>query len=196
MQYPMENSGGISIMTKLLKSLVLAAVALAVGPQTVLAKDVPIQASFAVAFSGTLNTEGVAYCGGAPLSVAIEAHGSGYSTLGPLGFSLQKTQAGAIFHGCLILTAPNGDTLAATYDAAGTAPPNANHFSPATGTLTFTGGTGRFRNASGSATLTAVFDQFYPASSFAGGTGTAPLQGMAFYLVKGRISLDSEDDDR
>jgi hypothetical protein len=196
MQYPMENSGGISIMTKLLRSLVLAALALAVGSRTVLAKDVPIQASFAVAFSGTPNTEGVAYCGGAPLPVAIEAHGSGFSTLGPLAFWLQKTQAGSIFHGCLTLTDPNGDTLAATYDVAGTAPPNANHFSPATGTLTFTGGTGRFRNASGSATLTAVFDAFYPASSFAGGTGTAPLQGMAFYLVKGRISIDSEGDDR
>jgi hypothetical protein len=190
------QSGGISIMTKLLGSLALAAATLALGPQTVLAYDVPLQASFAVAFSATPNTGNVAYCGGAPGPIAIEAHGDGFSTLGALGFSLQKTQAGALFHGCLTLTAPNGDTLTATYDVAGSAPPNANHFSPAAGTLTFTGGTGRFSGASGRATITAVFDAFYPASSFAGGTGTAPLQGMAFYLVQGKVSLNSEEGDR
>jgi hypothetical protein len=36
----------------------------------------------------------------------------------------------------------------------------------------------------------AVFNQFYPASSFAVGTGSAPLQGMAFYLVQGKVSID------
>ena len=183
-------------MTKLLGSLALAAMAVAVAPQKVLAYDVPFQASFAVAFSGTPNTGNVVYCGGTPGPIAIEAHGSGFSTIGALAFSLQKTQAGALFHGCLTLTAPNGDTLTATYDAAGSAPPNANHFSPATGTLTFTGGTGLFNGASGSATLTAVFDQFYPASSFAGGTGTAPLQGMAFYLVQGKVSIEGRGDRR
>jgi hypothetical protein len=181
-------------MTKLLGSWALAAMSCAVPPQTVLAYDVPIHASFAVAFSGTPNTDNVAYCGGTPGPTAIEAHGDGFSTLGALAFSLQKTQAGPLFHGCVTLTTPNGDTLTATYDAEGTAPPNANHFSPATGTLTFTGGTGRFTGASGSATFTAVFDAFYPGSSFASGTGTAPLQGMAFYIVQGRISFTSGED--
>jgi hypothetical protein len=181
-------------MTKLMGSCVLAAMTVALVPQTVLAYDVPFQASFAVAFSGTPNTDNVAYCGGTAGPIGIEAHGDGFSTLGALTFSLQKTQSGPLFHGCLTLTAPNGDTLTATYDAAGSAPPNANHFSPATGTLTFTGGTGRFHGASGSATFTAVFDQFYPASSFAGGTGTAPLQGMAFYVVQGKMSINGGDD--
>jgi hypothetical protein len=183
-------------MTKLLGFWVLAAMSCAVAPQKLLAYDVPIQASFAVAFSGTPNTGNVAYCGGTPGPIAIEAHGDGFSTFGALDFSLQKTQDGALFHGCLTLTASNGDTLTATYDAAGSAPPNANHFAPATGTLTFTGGTGRFRDASGSATFTAVFDSFYPEISFAGGTGTAPLQGMAFYLVQGKISINGESDHR
>ena len=183
-------------MTKLLGSLTLAAVTLALQPQTMLAYDLPLQASFAVAFSGTPNTENVAYCGGAPGPVAIEAHGDGFSTLGALAFSLQKTQAGSLFHGCLTLTTPNGDTLTATYDVTGSAPPNANHFSPAAGTLTFTGGTGRFSGASGSATVTAVFDAFYPASSFASGTGTAPLQGMAFYLVQGQVAINNVFDNR
>jgi hypothetical protein len=189
-------AGGSTNMTRLFGAWALAAISCVVAPQTVLAYDIPIQASFAVAFSGTPNTGNVAYCGGTPGPVAIEAHGDGFSTLGALAFSLQKTQAGALFHGCLTLTAPNGDTLTATYDAAGSAPPNANHFSPATGSLTFTGGTGLFSGASGSATFTAVFDQFYPASSFAGGTGTAPLQGMAFYLVQGKVSIDGRGDRR
>ena len=59
---------------------------------------------------------------------------------------LQKTIAepeGAM-HGCLTLTAPGGDILNATYDGTGGLP-NANGFLSASGTLTFTGGTGRFQ---------------------------------------------------
>ena len=182
-------------MTKLVGSLAIVALSCALVPQNALAYDIPFHASFAVAFSGTPNSDNTTYCGGTPGPVAIEAHGDGFSTLGALAFSLQKTQAGALFHGCLTLTTPNGDTLTATYDAEGTAPPNANHFSPATGTLTFTGGTGRFTGASGEATFTAVFDAFYPASSFASGTGTAPLQGMAFYVVQGKVSFSGKSDD-
>jgi hypothetical protein len=180
-------------MTKLLGPWALAAMSYALAPQTVLAHEVPIQASFAVAFSGSPNTDNVSYCGGTADPTVIEAHGNGFSTIGPLAFSLQKTQAGPLFHGCLTLTAPNGDTLTATYDAKGTAPPNANHFSPATGTLTFTGGTGLFSGASGNATFTAVFDAFYP--SFASGAG-APVQGMAFYVVQGKVSISGGLDRR
>ena len=180
-------------MKNFLTSLTLAAMAYALAPQAVLADEgVPIKASFAVAFSGTLNTGNVAYCGGSAGPVAIEAHGDGYSTLGPLAFSLLKTQSGALFHGCLTLTAPDGDTLTAVYDAQGTAPPNANNFSPATGSLTFTGGTGRFKGASGSAHFTAVFDAFYPLNSFVGGV-PAPIQGIAFYMVEGSVSLHDND---
>jgi len=181
-------------MTKLLGSWALAALSCAVAPQIVLAYDMPIQASFAVAFSATPNTANTAYCGGEPGPIAIEAHGDGFSTFGALALSLQKTESGPLFHGCITLTAPNGDSLTAIYDAAGSAPPNANHFAPATGTLTFTGGTGRFTGASGKATFTAVFDSFYPGSSFASGTGTAPLQGMAFYVVQGTVSISGRND--
>src|SRR5262249_12226574 len=122
---------------------------------------------------------------------AVEAHGHGFSTLGALGFSLHKTGNGGLYHGCVTLTAPNGDTLTATYDAAVVGDGNTNNFQLATGTLTFTGGKGRFRGASGSATFTAVFDNFYPANS----GGTAPLQGMAFYLVHGKLSISRGDED-
>ena len=124
-------------------------------------------------------------------------HGVGYSTLGALSLSLQKTiDVPGDMHGCLILTAPNGDTLSAIYDGTEGAP-NANNFIVgATGTLTFTGGTGRFRGASGNAHFTADFSTIYPASSFLGGT-TAPAQVMAFYSVEGTVSLhDGHDGDR
>jgi hypothetical protein len=181
-------------VTKLLRSWAFAAMSFAVAPQTTLAYDVPIQGSFAVAFTATSNTSDVAYCGGTPGPIVIEAHGDGFSTLGALAFSLHKTQAGALFHGCVTLTSATGDTLTGTYDATGSAPPNPNHFAPAAGTLTFTGGTGRFTGAIGKATFTAVFDSFYPELSFASGTGTTPLQGMAFYVVEGNLSISGRSD--
>jgi hypothetical protein len=93
-------------------------------------------------------------------------------------------------HGCLTLSTPDGDSLSATSDGTNDAA-NSNNFSTgSSGTLTFTGGTGLFKGARGKATFRAVFDSFYPASSFASGTGTAALQGMAFYLVKGKVSVD------
>ena len=173
-------------MKRILTTLTLAAMTFAVASKTARAEEgAPFKASFAVAFAASANTGNVAYCGGTALPVAVEAHGDGYSTVGPLGFSLQKTFGGGLYHGCLTLTAPNGDTLTATYDAAATAPPNANHFAPATGTLTFTGGTGRFSGASGSAHFTAVFAQFYPSLG-------PPVQGMAFYLVEGNVSVHED----
>jgi hypothetical protein len=172
--------------------LILAAMTVALMPKAALADEgMPIKGTFTVAYSGTPNTAGDSFCGGTPLGVEVEAHGAGYSTLGALSFSLKKTRVGPAFHGCLTLTAPNGDSLSAIYDLTG-GTPNANNFSHGTGTLTFTGGTGRFEGASGSANMTAVFSNFYPASSFAGGTA-APLQGVAFYSVEGTVSLQHGD---
>jgi len=172
-------------MKRILTSLVLAAMTFAIAPKAARADEVPFKGSFAVAFAASPNTGNVAYCGGTPLPIVVEAHGDGSPTLGPLGFSLQKTFGAGLYHGCLTLIAPNGDTLAATYDAVAGAPPNANHFAPATGTLTFTGGTGRFSGASGSAHFTAVFAQFYPSLG-------PPFQGMAFYLVEGAVSVHED----
>ena len=133
------------------------------------------------------NTAAVAYCGAPPaLANVVEAHGNGFTTAGPLAFTLIKTAGGGVFHGCLTLTAPDGDVLQATYAGTGI-PPNANKFAFAEGTLEFTGGTGRFKNASGTGTWTGVFDNFYVASSILGGGPAVPLQGMAFYEIQGRI---------
>jgi hypothetical protein len=174
--------------------LTLAAMTIGSESKGALADEgMPIKATFTVAYSGTPNTAGDVFCGGTPLDVAVEAHGVGYSTLGPLSFSLHKTieAAGPLMHGCLVLTAPNGDALNAIYDGTEGAP-NANNFGFGTVALTFTGGTGRFRDARGTANMTAPFSNFYPASSFVGGTA-APLQGVAFYSLEGTVSLQQGD---
>ena len=165
--------------------LILAAVTVVLAPQKALADDegTPIKGTFTVAFSVMPNTAGVSFCGGPPLANIVEAHGSGSSSLGALSFSLQKT-VGPTLHGCLTLTAPNGDTLLAIYDGTQGAP-NANNFRDGAGTLTFTGGTGRFAGASGTADFTVVFSRI-------GGTAD-PIQGMAFYSVDGTMSLQQGD---
>lgn len=184
----------ISISLGLLVLAAVAAMTVALMPRAAQAYGgVPFKGTFTVAASVTPNTGEVTYCNGTAHALAVEAHGVGYSTLGALSLSLQKTiDVPGDMHGCLTLTAPNGDTLSAIYDGTEGAP-NANNFiEGATGTLTFTEGTGRFRNASGSAHFTADFSTIYPASSFLGGT-TAPAQVMAFYSVEGTVSLHDGD---
>ena len=152
-------------------------------------EGVPIRATFTVTYAGIPNTAGASFCGGGPLAVNVEAHGAGSSNFGPVSFSLHKTlQPGGPAHGCLQLIAPNGDTLEAIYDLNLGAPDDHQFRLGTGGTLTFTGGTGRFHGASGSATLSAVFANFYPALSFVGGTSN-PLQGVAVYSVDGTLSL-------
>jgi hypothetical protein len=174
--------------------LVLATIAVVLAPKGALAEEgVPFQGTFTAAASVTPNTGAVTYCGGPLLDLAVEAHGAGHSTLGALSLSLQKTidSSTPAMHGCLILTAPNGDSLNATYDGT-EGPSNPNNFNTGSGTITITGGTGRFRYARGNAHFTAVFSGTYPASSFIGGTG-APFQVMAFYSVEGTVSLQNGD---
>jgi hypothetical protein len=176
-------------MTKRLIILALAAFTFAVAKNAPAEEGARIQATFTVAFAGIPNTAGASFCGGAPMAVNVEAHGAGSSNFGPLTFSLHKTvdPATGAAHGCLQLTAANGDTLEAIYDLK-IGPKNDHQFALGTdGTLTFTGGTGRFQGASGGAALAAVFTNFYPASSFVGGAPN-PLQGVAVYSVDGTLS--------
>lgn len=165
----------------------LAAVTIVLAPKGARAEEgMRLKGNFTVAFSGRPNTGGDTFCRGSsdPSGVTVEAHGAGHSSLGDLSFSLQKTIVGPAFHGCLTLTSLKGDTLTAIYGLTAGAP-NANLFRDATGTLTFTGGTGRFEGASGSADVTAVFSRI-------GGTSN-PMQGIAFYSVDGTVSLQQSD---
>jgi hypothetical protein len=171
---------------RLLGAVALAAMTACLAPKAALADTLRFQGSFAVAYSATPNARAVSYCGGPSLPIAVEAHGNGFTSLGALAFTLFKTLGDGPLHGCLTFTTPDGDILEATYVGA-TVAGNPNNFAPATGALTFTGGTGRFSTARGRATWTAVFDNFYAASSFAGGGPAVPLQGMAFYVIDGKI---------
>jgi hypothetical protein len=116
------------------------------------------------------------------VDVAVEAHGSGYSTLGPLSVSLHKTleATGPLMHGCLILTAPDGDTLTAIYD--GTAgPSNTNSFVFGTVTLTFTGGTGRFRDARGKREHDGVLQQLLSGQLICGRNSRSTSRGSILF---------------
>ena len=124
---------------KLLASITVMALA---GSVVAVAEGMPVQGAFAVAYTGTANTGGASYCDqtGTILPIAVEAHGDGFTSLGGLSFSLQKGIGfDGTLHGCLTLTAPNGDTLTAVYTGQGGAT-NTNNFSPAAGMIVFTGG--------------------------------------------------------
>ena len=138
-------------MKRILSAVILAIVFAALAsPRAVLSDKLRLQAAFTVAFAATLNSPPVAYYGEPALAFKVEAHGDGYSSLGPLAFFLQKTvSAEGLLHGCLTLSAPDGDSLFATYDGTQGAP-NANNFvTDASGTLIFTGGTGLFKGGRG-----------------------------------------------
>ena len=177
------------VLTGLGLSLLTASIINLAARKAAAEEGARIRATFTVAYAGIPNSAGVSFCGGAPMAVNVEAHGAGSSNFGPLTFSLHKTvdPATGAAHGCLQLTTANGDTLEAIYDLQlGAA--NDHQFGLASdGTLTFTGGTGRFEGASGEAALGSIFANFYPASSFLGG-GSNPIQGVAVYWVDGTLS--------
>jgi hypothetical protein len=161
-------------MTKFLGSLAFAAMSVVLMPTSGLAEEYPFQGSITVAFAATQNTSSVSFCGGPALSYVANAHGVGVSTLGFLSMSLEKTlDAVGPMHGCVTLTALNGDTLSATYDGTeSVSDPFGFQFGH--GTLTITGGTGRFRGASGEVRFTATFSSIETGS----------------YLFEGTVSLD------
>jgi hypothetical protein len=66
-------------MKKLVGSLALGAMIVAFAPRAALAQGVPIKGTFTAAAAVSPNTGNVAFCGGTPLDLAVEAHGAGYS---------------------------------------------------------------------------------------------------------------------
>ena len=187
-------------MTKLPALLALASMAVALTTNSALAEEggwdnsgrrqqkVALESSFTLAFTQTLNASNAKHCGAAILPYAVAANGAGYSSLGALSFELQKTLAfPGIMQGCATLKSPDGDALYANY--AGTI-----NGSAGVGTLTFTGGTGRFVGATGSAKFTGMFVGLYPTLTIFGGGAIPNLQGTAFYLVEGTVYLRKEKD--
>ena len=180
---------------RLLRNSVLGVLVLAVvafAPKAVFADDegVPIAGTFTVS---PMHPSASNYCASGGLSIEAQGIGS-VSRLGPLFLTVKKclTFPGGFpngtYTGTFKMTAGNGDTLEGTY--AGTEDfslTDTNGFGPFQGTLTVAGGTGRFSNASGVLSFTAVVS---PASV---GVNPGTLNGTAYYLVKGNmLSPDQE----
>jgi hypothetical protein len=152
-----------------------------------------LQGSFSISAEASPNTTGASFCGGPPTNELVaQGYGTGFSTLGAFTFTLHKTLnlSTGEYKGCVVLTATDGDTLEATYDLI--QPNSASDFSTGRGSLTITGGTGRFSGATGTLKMTAVFLSLYPANSFLAG-GTTPLQVVANYVVDGIVSFGRQN---
>jgi len=169
----------------LLRFVLLAGILL---PQAVLADDdVPIRGTFTVSF---MRPSAVDYCGGAAGTTSIEAQGIGSITgLGPLFITVKKCYTFGTFRYAGIFTLSSGpsgagDTLSGTYAGTQRAR-DENEFGPFDGTLTITGGTGRFRHStSGVLTFTAVAAP----PSVSAVPGTPKVNSNAYYLVRGKMT--------
>jgi len=123
----------------------------------------------------------------------VEAQGSGYTSQGPMFIEVLKcyNPAGAgglgSYEGLFQMTAPNrtdsvkGTYSGQNYDYGPSGDPLG--FGPFSGTLTVTGGTGKFEGAKGSFSFTAL--------SGPGSPGPTPnsIVGNAFYSVQGKLEL-------
>jgi len=153
-------------------------------PQASFADDsVPIKGTFTVSY---MRPSAVDYCNGAPDAVAIEAQGIGRMTsLGPLLMTVKKcfTFSTLTYAGVFTLSSGEGDTLTGTYAGTQRAG-DENGFGPFDGTLTITGGTGKFKHsASGVLSFTAVAS---PPSVSA--VSPSKVNGSAYYLVRGKMN--------
>ena len=169
-------------LNSILCALALATVAVALATTPVLAHDtVRIDGTFTVSYMGP---SAVDYCAPSGGNLSIEAQGIGrISGLGPMFLTVKKCfkYSDFTYAGTFTMTAGNGDTLNGTYAGTQSAG-DENGFGPFQGTLTITGGTGRFLHARGGLNFEAVAT---PAS--VGATTTPTTNGMAFYLVQGSL---------
>ena len=172
-----------------LSLLALAAMIVAFTPNTTLADEgVPIKGTFTVTFVFIESADACGagdtacmVCTNPPSSGSfIEAQGIGdTSRLGALFFEVRKCLDSTLTPSSVAftLTAPNGkDSLTGTLTGAlGTG--DSEGFQPFSAKLTFTEGTGRFRDARGSAKL----------------TGVASPNNMAFFSVDGKLEFRDDD---
>ena len=179
--------------------LTLAAMTLAVKPRAAKADE-------EAPFKGTLtvSVELITTVGGCATNDAacnacvgnsnfyVEAQGIGDTSLGTMFgevlkcFNLTAPPFGT-YSGTLTTTSPNGkDSLTWAYSGQNDNAGDAYGFQPFSGTLTVTGGTGKFAGAQGSATFTATSNPGSP------GFGTNVV-AMAFYSIQGKVEAPSEN---
>ena len=124
----------------------------------------------------------------------VEAQGLADTSLGPLFAQVLKCfypnePPFGTYAGTLTTTSPNGkDSLTWAYSGKNDNGGDFYGFQPFSGTLTITGGTGKFARAHGSATFTAAG----PPALIA---GPSPIQlaGTAFYYVQGQLGPTSDN---
>jgi hypothetical protein len=171
--------------------LLLAVIAAVVAPNAVLADErVRLEGAFSVS---AMYRSARDYCAPSGGDVSVEAQGIGnISGLGPLFLTVKKCFkiADATYAGTFKMTAGDGDTLIGTYAGKKDASlVDENGYFPFQGTLTITGGTGRFRHARGRLSFTGVASpgSVGVASQTVDGVTSPTTNAMAFYLVQGAM---------
>ena len=185
--------------------IALAGMAIALRPRAAQADEgVPFRGTLSVQFVGTQmcaigDTNCITCVNNS--SFYVEAQGIANTSLGPLFVEVLKCfnpvggpkQFGT-YAGTLTTTAPNRkDSLTWAYSGKNDDGGDFYTFGPFSGTLTITGGTGKFVNAHGSAAFTAASGPSFTATAFPGPASPFSLAGMAFYSVEGTVLLQNAD---
>jgi len=187
----------------LLIALVVMTVAL--RPRAAQADEgVPFRGTLSVQYTGSqVCASGDTNCTScvASSSFYVEAQGIANTSLGPLFVEVLKCynpvggpQQLGTYAGTLTTTAPNKkDSLTWAYSGQNDNGGDFYTFGPFSGTLTITGGTGKFANAHGSAAFTAASGPSFTATAFPGPPSPFSMAGMAFYSVEGTVLLQDAD---
>jgi hypothetical protein len=132
-------------------------------------------------------------------SFYVEAQGIADTSLGPLFAEVLKCfdpnePPYGTYAGTLTTAAPNGkDSLTWAYSGKNDNGGDFYGFGPFSGTLTITGGTGKFKGAHGSATFTAASGPSITAAAYPGLPSPFSMVGMAFYSVQGKLGLPNDN---
>jgi hypothetical protein len=185
--------------------IALAVMAIALRPRAAQADEgVPFRGTLTVQFIGTqvCATSGDTNCTTCVnnSSFYVEAQGIADTSLGPLFVEVLKcfNPVGGLEHfgtyaGTLTTNAPNKkDSLTWAYSGQNDNGGDFYTFGPFSGTLTITGGTGKFANAHGSAAFTAASGPSFTATAFPGPSPFS-MAGTAFYSVEGTVLLQNAD---
>ena len=157
----------------------------------------PFKATLTVQFIGTqICAPGDASCSACvnQNGFYVEAQGLADTSLGPLFAQVLKCfypsePPFGTYAGTLTTTAPNGkDSLTWVYSGKNDNAGDFYGFQPFSGTLTITGGTGKFAGMHGSASFTAAGPPGWIA-------GPSPIQlaGTAFYYIQGQLAITGDN---
>jgi len=197
---PRNSVSRRSLLSVFFVPLAVAAMLLALMSRAANAEDkVPIKADFTVQAEVITDITscalGDAKCTACLTSGGfyIEAQGIGHTSLGTLFMEIKKCfypnggQFGT-YAGAFTMTAPNGkDSITGTYSGQNDNAGDAYGFGPFSGVLTITDGTGKFEDARGTATFTAIAGPITAGPS--PNTGTL----MAFYSIEGNLGIHDAD---